>query len=573
MVRKFLILSALAALFIPSAGASQRDVTTTTKELMPGVTYTREVDFTPHGPVVLDVVTAPKPDGTVYSLAPELSNGAIKGTQKLTGIEKGLEAGATTVGIDGDYFDKSGPPDGILMRDGILDHQPATGRSSLGIAADGTLSVGQVAFSGTWQGTGPRRKLVLNGPTSSKTTLYTPAYGAATPPELGVVEDVIEPFPPTRAGQPLDGVVTKVVTYGATPIPRDGAVLVARDSVRQSLSKEAPLGQQVEVRLTLTPDWSGLEGALGGGPVIVSGGKAVFAAGESFGAGLLDERSARGAVGQLADGRIVLVTVERTNASYSVGMSNYELAQALVRLGAQTAIGLGSGGGAEMAFDGSLLTRPSTGKEIPVADALVLSYTGVYAAPPSSAVFSPNGDGVADTETLSYRLVRPANVVATLSGPGGASVQIASDAEQPGLHTFTWDGRAGGTPAPEGAWTFDVSATDDRDVTTTAERPFTLDDTLSSLSVVPGPNHGRAAVFQLTREADVVVTLSRRNGVTLKTVLSRTLEAGQQQVTWNGRIDGKPAPRGVYTMHVQATGSIGTSSLAATFSWAPHTHH
>src|SRR3989454_9471396 len=134
--------------------------------------------------------------------------------------------------------------------------------------------------------------------------------------------------------------------------------------------------------------------AIGGGPLLVADGKAVFRARESFGDPLLNRRSARSAVGQLSDGRILLVTVEGGSSSYSAGMTNYELAVALARLGATTAMALGSGPSAAVAFDGVLLTHPAAGAEQPISDALFLSYNGIYAAPPSSTTLSPNGDGV-----------------------------------------------------------------------------------------------------------------------------------------------------------------------------------
>ena len=180
----------------------------------------------------------------------------------------------------------------------------------------------------------------------------------------------------------------------------------------------------------------------------------------------------------------MLVGVEGTSPSYSIGMSNYELAVELVRLGATTAFGLGAGSAAGLAFDGRLLTRPSGRTAPKVSDALVLSYSGVYAASPSTAVLSPNGDGVGDTESFSYRVVRPSNVVATLAGPGGAKITLA---ERRGVaRGCTRSGgtaRLGGSPAPEGKWTFTVTGTDDRKVTTTAQRAFSLDDTLSSLAL------------------------------------------------------------------------------------------
>jgi flagellar hook assembly protein FlgD len=412
----------------------------------------------------------------------------------------------------------------------------------------------------------------LNTPAQSgRFTLYTPVYGGATPRESGVAEAVFGTFPSAKLGAPLDGTVTGVTTAGPTTIPRGGAVLVARGAPSTAqLKAEAAVGQEVEVDLSLSPDWSSLASAIGGGPLLVKNGKPIFQAGESFAARQLNSRQARGAIGQLDDGRVVLVAVEGTKPAYSVGMSNYELAVELSRLGATTAFGLGAGPAAGLAFDGKLLTRP-TGRAAPkVSDALVLSYTGVYAAPPSTPVLSPNGDGVGDSEGFSFRVARPSHVVATLDGPGGAAITLGSGAVSPGLHTLGWNGTDDGSPAPEGKWTFSVTGTDDRSVTTDAQRTFSLDDTLSSLALSSG-NHGLpSATFQLTRAATLLVQIQRPNGVPVATLRSGQRSAGSQHVTWDGRIRRRRAPGGRYQVFVQATSSIGTSSLAAPFSLPPH---
>src|SRR6185437_1015082 len=391
----------------------------------------------------------------------------------------------------------------------------ATGRSSLGIGADGTLTAVRVSLAGAWQGNGQRRPLLLNGPVGKgKFTLYTPAYGTVTPSESGVVEAVIGQLPPAQPSVSLDGTVTRVTTAGPTRIPPGGAVLVARGSQSTAqLRAEAPVGQHIGALLSLSPNWSGLASAIGGGPALVRNGKPVFHANESFDPRRLNSRQPRGAIGQLADGRIVLVGVEGTNPAYSIGMSSYELAVELSRLGATTAFGLGAGPAAGIAFDGTLLTRPAKGLVPKVSDALVLSYTGVYAPPPSTLVLSPNGDGAGDTETLGYRLARPSSVVATLTGPAGSKITLANGAEPAGLHLLPWNGTNGSSPAPEGAWTFAVTATDDRKITTSAQRTFSLDDTLSSLSVKSASRGQATATFQLTRKADVVVRIERPNGI------------------------------------------------------------
>ncbi len=581
LLRKLLIGVAVAAIgvsvAVSAATGGSRQGKVTSSLLLPGVTYTREVDFTSRGPIVLDVVTTPKPDGTLYSLSPALSNNALHGTEPLTRLDSRVAGNATTVAINGDYFDRAtGAPNGMLLRNGVLESPPGTGRSSLGIATDGTLTTGRISFAGIWQGKGQRRALTLNTPAKTgKFTLYTPVYGPTTPRESGVVEAVIGKLPAAELDTPLDGTVSLVTTAGGARIPPGGAVLVARgpQSTAQ-LRAEAPVGQKLEVVLSLSPDWSSLGSAIGGGPLLVRNGKPIFHTGESFAPRQLNGRQARGAIGQLPDGRVVLVSVEGTKPSYSIGMSNYELAVELSRLGVTTAFGLGAGSASGLAFDGKLLTRPANGITPKVSDALVLSYSGVYAAPLAVDVLSPNGDGVADTETLAYRVTRPSHLIATLAGPGGARVTLANGPTTPGLHALGWNGTVGGSPAPEGKWTFTVTGTDDRNVATTAQRTFSLDDTLSSLAVVGVRAHRSAtASYRLTRPAAILVQIQRPNGVAVATLRSGTQPAGQERVTWHGKIGRRRAPSGRYQLAVQATSSIGTSSLAAPFSWRGHKRH
>jgi flagellar hook assembly protein FlgD len=583
VLRKLLIAAALAgAAVLPAGGASAASPSpvgsiVSQSLLMPNVGYQRLVQFTPRGPVVLDVVTAPRPDGSLYTLAPALSNGAIVGTEKLTDMQKDVSGTSTTVGVNGDFFAANpGTPTGILIRGGSLDSAPATGRSSLGIGADGSLTVAKVAFDGTWRGTSQRRQLDLNAkPVNGHTTLYTSAWGPVTPAEsTAVVEDVIQSLPQTRANTVVRGLVTQAAAAGGTPIPPGGAVLVSRGTQIPHLTAEAPAGTTVELRLTLTPNWGAMAYAIGGGPALVTGGKAVFRTNEAFGDPILNTRGARSAVGQLSDGRILLVTVEGASAAYSVGMTNYELAVAMQRLGAVNAMALGNGSAASMAFDGTLLSRPSTGgTEQPLSDALLLSYAGAYAAPPAADVLSPNGDGVADTQTFSYKLVRQSQVTATVTGPDGSTQTLAADSETPGVHTLQWAGTtAAGTPAPEGNWTFQVTGADDQGRTTTATRAFSLNETLGALQVTPAAAHLAAGAtaatvtFQLVHPATVTATIETRTGIVIATLTSSKLQPGAQQLPWDGRSgDGKLAFTGAYQVHVVATNSIGTVSLTAPF--------
>ena len=198
--------------------------------------------------------------------------------------------------------------------------------------------------------------------------------------------------------------------------------------------------------------------------MIVRNRKPVWTAGEDFLPSQLAPRNPRTAVGQRADGKIILLAVDGRRSGFSVGMTNWELAQAMVRLGCVTASALDAGGSTTMAFDGKLLNRPSDpGGERSVAESLDVLYTGVYAPPPTLPVVSPNGDGVGERQVLSYKVVKPSTVTASLLGPGGATGFTETLARQPGTYTYAWPSTAKKRSAqdePLGRWRWVISATD-----------------------------------------------------------------------------------------------------------------
>jgi hypothetical protein len=567
LLRQLLIATALAGVLAASA-AAQPTV------LMPGVTYDRQVVFTPRGPTVIHVLAAPRPGG-LYSLRPYLSNDAIPGLEPLTALESRLSTSATLAGVNGDYFSLSGTPNGVLIQGGGLQHLPIRGRSSIGIDAQGNLSVQQLVFFGTWQGSGQRRALtgINQPPGTNGVTLYTPAWGPATPVTPGTVAAVVEPFPPLATGSESAGRVTAVATGGNTPIPSDGAVLVARGVSARYLSAEVPVGQRLSIRPVLQPDWSGVVDGLGGGPLLVRNGKPVFRPLERFSPDQLLPRAARTAVGQKADGSILLVVADGGQSSYSVGLTNFELAETMARLGAVTASALGSGPAAEMAYDGKLLSRPSTANraEQPLAEALLVGYAGVYAPAPQALVFSPNGDGVDDQQTLSYKVVRPSSVADSLIGPDGVARFSESVSRDPGVYPLAWSGlTAAGTPEAEGTWRWVVTATDNQGQQSSAEQDFTLNNTLGFMKPAtatlpaPQPVAKPVATYTLTEPATVTATIQTQGGLIVRTLPTQNLLPGAGTVTWDGRDDsGDPVYTGRYVVSVVAKNQIGLTELTA----------
>ena len=566
------LLASLAAVLTPSALAA-------TQVLMPGVSYSRQVQFTAHGPVAIHVITAPRPGGN-YALKPILSNGAILGVERVTSMQKDVSDSATVAGVNGDLFNfKDGHPSGMLMQGAVLQNQPYRFRSSVGISSSGMLNVARVAFFGYWQGLGQRRPLTgfNQPPRGDGTSLFTPAWGAATPRVAGAVEAVLTPFPAAVPGQDLGGTVTVQTTGGGTAIPRNGAVLMAHGTQAAKLVNEAPPPTRVAARLILAPDWpaAGITEAIGGGPLIVRSGRAVWTAGEDFLPTQLGPRNPRTAVGQKRDGKILLVAVDGRRRGYSVGLTNFELAQTMVRLGAVTASALDAGGSTTMAFDGQLLNRPSDpGGERPVAESLSIFYTGVYAPPPALPVISPNGDGIAERQALAYKVVKPSAVEAQLIGPSGATGYTESGQRNPGVYRVSWPASAKAARAqPLGRWRWRVTATDDAGNTSSVERAFWLNDTLGFLRVAPSVARprprGRPAVvarFRLEHDARVTPSIWTKRGVLVRRLPTVRMKSGSRSLAWDGRYgNGRPVYGGTYVFKIFSQNAFGPTDLSGPF--------
>jgi hypothetical protein len=561
-----------AALGAPAPAAAA------TEALMPGVSYERAVQFTPHGPVALHVVTGPRPTG-LYALRPVLSNELIPGTERVTSMQKRLSTGATLVGVNGDFFNfASGRPSGVLLRDGVVDSPPFGDRSSLGITADGALDVRRIEFFGTWKGLGQRRAIndlnQLPGPNG--VSLFTSSYGPATPAQAGVVEAVIFPFPAATPNTDLAGPVSQLVAGGGTPIPAGGAVLVARGTAAQKLTEEAPVGTNLAARIIFRPDWSGITQAVGGGPVLVRNRGPVFRALEAFSAQQLVPRNPRTAVGQLSDGRVIFVVTDGRRPGYSVGMTNFELAQTLVRLGAVTASALDGGGASTLAFDGSILNRPSDPRgERAVSTSLQLMYYGVY-APSVLPVISPNGDGVTETQSrLSYKLVRPSTAAVTLRAPDGAVAFTESGLREPGTYEVAFPPVPADPTLPpaapvEGRWQLVVDATDDQGRTSQAVQSFTVNNTLGfaalsrrTLVLRPRGKQSISAGAVLTRASQVLATVETASGVRIGAIASFRAAPGRVRVSWTGRIRGSLVNGGSYAIRFRANNDLGAVELVS----------
>jgi hypothetical protein len=564
-----MLLAALAVCVLPPAASTAG----TSEEIMPGIRYIREKRTVGGAPVVFHVAIGPKPGG-LYGLRPVLSNEHVSGRETLTSMQRRLLRRNNLVGINGDLFNwTTGHPSGIFVTRGVVASRPLRGRSSLGIGLDGLLRVARIQYAGTFQFDGHELRGLkeFNRPISSPRgfTLFTSAWGSRTPRRSYTTEAVLTSVNRALPNVDRRAFVVKVVRGSGHAIPPGGAVLQARREARRILNTQAVPGGGMTFRIGLTSWWDGVRTAIGGGPVLVRAGVPVYRADEWFSTYQLSSRHPRTAVGQLADGRILLLAADGRRAA-SRGLTNTQLANQMVHYGAVEAIAFDAGGSTEMAFNGRVLNTPSDGRERPLGNSLQLTYIGAYARKPRWPTFSPNGDGYADTQRLFAKFVRRSTVNIRLLNPNGAVRWEYNAARSPG--TLTKD--MANPSLMEGAWRWIISGVDRQGRFSRMERQFRVNKTLGFLTLSKSVMRVRRGIgghlrigFRLAHTAGVKVFISKPSGRLVRTLTSQTaLRAGGYAVIWNGRNrNGYVVGSGTFVATVRATNSLGRVELAKRF--------
>jgi hypothetical protein len=464
----------------------------------------------------------------------------------------------------------------VLLIGGDLVHEPEASRPALVMPPSGALASATLALQGRFQAidpTGVRRFAIrafagINRPPQrgSETILYTPAFGAATPASGSVYEVSVrldQPGPLTP-NLPRTGTVVGAAQGGGMAIGDGNVVLAGVGSSGPPLVAEFPLGQPVSLAPGLLGLPAGALNAIGGGPALVSGGGAAGRPSIGYTSSQLDARTSRSAVGQTAQGSLMLVTAEGPSQG-SPGLTVAEQAGLMASFGAQTAFAMDAGGSAQLAVGTDLVIPWSSPRSL--SDVLLLSYSGVTLQPLPFRL-SANGDHVDDGATEVVRSPLP----------GVATVTIAKRTGRPTKRL--WQGRLGPGAVKvnidpkrlrlgDGVYVVVARLTpDDNSGETEQRRRVIFDRTLSALTArssttgVGKRARGRLAVgFRLLRPARVTAKVLSTSGSTITTLASnRRLPQGKRTIGWN-RMRGKTLVSGTVNVTVSAHTRFGTTGL------------
>jgi len=268
---------------------------------------------------------------------------------------------------------------GVAVLSGKLLSEPHNKRAAMGlIDAAGTTEVvfGHLNFSASLQAGKPRSSYKrgvdgFNRPRGdNELIVFTPEFHRTTLTASDGLELIVR-----------QGRVTEFRDHkGSSVIPPDGYVVSAAGKAREWAKKFTP-GTRIKLVSSLIPLesdrealWQRAGDIIGGGPQLIRNGQIkITAADEKMAANFDTDRHPRTAVGKLADGKLLFVTVDGRQPGVSAGMPLSELAALLLEWGTKDAINLDGGGSTTMVIKNKIVNKPSdqTG-ERPVSDAILI---------------------------------------------------------------------------------------------------------------------------------------------------------------------------------------------------------
>jgi N-acetylmuramoyl-L-alanine amidase len=220
------------------------------------------------------------------------------------------------------------------------------------------------------------------------------------------------------------------------------------------------------------------------------------------------------------------------------------------------------------AIDAGPDVLPAKGTLGPAVAAAPVAVTALGAQPET---ISPNQDGQADVATVTYTLSAPATVSIKILGPVGNDFGYVQQPvrKEAGQHTA----RLTGAALADGSYQLFLKAvgSDGREVT--AVSSVLISRTLGQLAVRPAafsPNgdgrlDGLGVTFALAAPADVRVRVLR-DGKHVTTLVNTRLEPGPQRLDWDGSKRLGRLLDGDYEAVVEATDTLGVSTLRLPFS-------
>ncbi|MDO4563793.1 MAG: phosphodiester glycosidase family protein [Clostridia bacterium] len=332
---KKLICFILTFLIVQNAAAALWEKTSESAVIR-GVTHKSIKRLTENGWQKLNVIYADMSDDNVALRVLTSSNGG--GTRETT--KKMAQQSNAAAAINADYFNTLINPTyplGMVFQDGEFKSTPTDiNLGAFAVTETGGVIMDYFSFSAT--ATSPQGYIcqidalnkvpVETGGVTALTDWWGMSYGS----HGNMAEMLI-----------TDGKVAGIYTeQAAFEIPAGSMVLVTNRAINGFLTDNFAVGDEVEIDIRIAPDTDAIQEATGGGSVIVENGAVAPFTNEVKGT------SQRTAIGVDESGETVIMLTVDGRQSTTPGMTQTELAETMIELGAYRALNLDGGGSTTM---------------------------------------------------------------------------------------------------------------------------------------------------------------------------------------------------------------------------------
>lgn len=258
-------------------------------------------------------------------------------------------------GINGGYFNRNTQlPLGAVRRDGRWLSGPILGRGAVGWDDGGQFLFDRLqlreqitAGSQSWTLTTLNSGFIQGG-IARYTRDWGSSYKTLSDGEVGIV---------VQGDRVVQQVTGGPAGSSSFPIPAEGYLLVTRSLA--SAAAAMPVGTPLRLQSGTNPSgFDRLPHILAAGPLLIQNGQIVLdPKREGFSDSFIIELAARSGFGQLADGRLLVVSVH--NRVGGRGPSLGEMAQLMRQLGCVNAVNFDGGSSTTLMVGGRIVDRPS----------------------------------------------------------------------------------------------------------------------------------------------------------------------------------------------------------------------
>lgn len=324
-----------------------------------------------------------------FAIAPRSARDTMIGLETNQALALRQRDNGAVAGINGGYWlsRPTGVPNGLHVEDGRITAGHSSflsgdrlGRGSVGFRTDGSLVFDRLTTTVTLTtaidtvmidelNRQPRSATDGTRAVTGELLVYDDRYGGSINVPAGgiiVTLDMLALATNTASNATITS-VTPVFADTSVRVNQNGGLVIAygdKTPVLQSLTQGSQVTLTADIEPYETPKdaWNALQHALAGGPHLISNGQVRSLSDwrqEGFSETHLTGRSPRTAIGQTADGTVLLVTIDGRQSGWSAGVNVRELAQILLNLGARDAVNLDGGGSTVMTSNAQIVNRPS----------------------------------------------------------------------------------------------------------------------------------------------------------------------------------------------------------------------